>query len=89
MPVTKERDILLPDRVQLEEFTRKVLKFADDDLLIHNETARLFVRMDALTVYGYKDSQEQMVSMNDFDNPDGVYAVKQNEWEAFISSDDG
>ena len=27
--------------------------------------------------------------MNDFDNPDGVYAVKQNEWEAFISSDDG
>ena len=41
MPVTKERDILLPDRVQLEEFTRKVLKFADDDLLIHNETGAI------------------------------------------------
>ena len=89
MPVTKERDILLPDRVQLEEFTRKVLKFTDDDLLIRNETARLFVRMDALTVYGYKDRQEQIVSMNDFDNPDGVYAVKSNEWEAFIASDNG
>ena len=89
MPTNEERNILLPDRVQLEEFARKVLKFADDDLLIRNETARLFVRMDALTVYGYQDNQEQMVSMSDFDNPDGVYAVKSNEWEAFIASDGG
>lgn len=90
MPVTKERDILLPDRVQLEDFADTEVHITKDALPIRNEIARLLIRL-GLSVYIPQPSGEmaRALGMSEFDDPKVMFAVMKDEWEAFVTSKKG